>query len=514
MRAGDTDQPQVTGPAVAGIPYHYVALGLVGFGVIINTIDSSVVNIALPTLAAEFDTSVSSVIWVSLVFILVSVGLALTMGRLGDLYGRRRLYVAGFALFTVSTSIAAVSNSLEMLLAARIVQGVASSMVVANAVAIVTSSFPASRRGQALGMLLGAVGTGLAMGPVFGGVMIEALDWRAIFWTRIPLGAIEAVLVWKFLRDPPAEQRPKGLDLTGSVLLFGLLFSLILGINRGDSWGWTSPAVLALFLISAVSLVIFLGVERRSPSPVLALDLFRRWGFSAAITSAVLQFAGMASVLVLLPFFLIEARGLSTMEAGMVMAAMPLTMLVVGPIAGTLSDRVGPRPLTTTALVIAATGLLWLSTIRADTSLAQIVVQLILIGIGTGMFSSPNTSAVMGSVTPDRLGTASASTTTARQIGQSIGIAIATAIFSAQAAAFALARSPLGLDDLAIKPAALTSGLELALIVAASITALGILTSVSRGRLPAAEPSELAPCTVASPGMAQVETPPGPAADD
>ena len=163
------------------------------------------------------------------------------MGRLGDLYGRRRLYVAGFALFTVSTSIAAVSNSLEMLLAARIVQGVASSMVVANAVAIVTSSFPASRRGQALGMLLGAVGTGLAMGPVFGGVMIEALDWRAIFWTRIPLGAIEAVLVWKFLRDPPAEQRPKGLDLTGSMLLFGIALQPHPGHQPGRFVGLDQP---------------------------------------------------------------------------------------------------------------------------------------------------------------------------------------------------------------------------------------------------------------------------------
>ena len=211
--------PQLHGPAILGVPYRWMALGLVCLGIFLGTLDTSIINIAMPGLAAEFDAATDQVIWVTLIFILVSTGLGLVMGRLGDLYGRKLLYIVGFVLFTGAAALSAIAGSLPELLGARTVQAIAASMVIANGAAIVTASFPEHQRGQALGIMIATVGAGVATGPVLGGVLIDVLDWRAIFWTRVPLGIIGAVLVAAILRDAPAEQRPKGLDLSGSLSL-------------------------------------------------------------------------------------------------------------------------------------------------------------------------------------------------------------------------------------------------------------------------------------------------------
>ena len=503
-----SDASLVTGPSVAGIPYRYLALATVSFGVFLSTMDNSIVNVALPTLAAEFNSTVDNVLWISLTFILVSVGLGLSMGRLGDLYGRKRLYVAGFALFTVATAFASVAQSLEMLLAARVVQGVGGSMLASNGSAIITASFPASQRGKALGIMGGTVGAGLAAGPVLGGVLVDVLDWRALFYTRIPLGLIGSLLVWRLLRDSPAEQRPRGLDLPGSVLLFGMLFALVLAVNRGDNWGWNSPIIIALFAGGTIMVATFILQERRAASPVVDLALFKSRGFSAAILTSTLQFVGMAGLFILLPFYLIQARGFSQLETGGIMAAMPLTMFVVAPLSGILADRIGPRFLTTLAMALVAGGLLLMSTVQLDTSVLSIIGRLIAIGIGTAIFQSPNTSAVMGSVLPQRLGTAAASATTSRTMGQAIGVAVAGALFAAQSGAFSRSRAGLGLDEATLSAEALVSGLELAFLVGAAITALGIFTAWMRGSAPPVVVGAAGPGTTAA--RSQPSSPPVP----
>ncbi len=492
MKGGAPAATLVTGPDLAGIPYRYVALGLVCLGIFLGTIDTSVVNIALPTLADEFDTSTDRVLWVVLAFILVSTGLSLTLGRIGDVYGRKRIYVGGFALFTAASGLAAISGSLPELLGARVVQGIGASMLFANGAAIITATFPAQQRGQALGIMVATVGAGVATGPILGGVLVDVLDWRAIFWTRLPFGVIGSFLVWRYLIDTAPEKRPQGLDLPGAFVLFGMLFSLVLAVNRGDAWGWSSGTIIALFVVGAALVALFIWLERRTPSPVVALDLFRIRAFSGAIISAVLQFIGLATVIVLMPFFLVEARGFSTLEAGAIMAAFPLAILVVSPIAGWLADRMDPRYLTTIGLMTVTGALLFMATISVGTPVAGIVARLIVMGVGSAVFSSPNTLSIMGSVPTERLGTASASQTTARTMGQAIGIAVAGALFTAQAASYALARSDLGLDDPLVRPEALRSGMQLAMVVAAGISAAGILTSWTRGRAPTAAGPALA----------------------
>lgn len=481
-RARARAQPYLSAPPVAGIPYPLVALGLAALGQVLASIDMSALVIAMPTLADEFDVGANTILWAPLTFTLVTTASGLGMGRLGDLYGRKRMYVIGLTLFGCSAVVSALAGSAAELVFGRVVQGFGAAMVVGNSVAIVAAFFPAERRGLAIGVMSATTGAGMAAGPIFGGLMIQELDWRAIFWTRIPLGLLLAGLVWRLLVDIPPERRPRGIDLAGSLLLFALLFTLVLALNRGEAWGWFSVSVLTLFGVSLATLPLFLRHQRRAPSPVLALDLFRNAGFSAGTAAILLQFIGFAAVVFLLPFMLIDARGFSTLEAGGISAALPLSLLVLSPVSGLLSDRVSPRLVMGAGLVIMAGGMFFLSTMTATTPVAGIVVRLIVVGAGTALFQSPNIAMIMAAAPADRLGTASGAAVTFRQIGQSFGIALAGALFTARAIDFAGERSAAGLDDSAVRPEAFASGFELAMLVGASIVLSGVVVAWLAGR--------------------------------
>ena len=475
------DQPLVTGPRIAGFEYRWAVLAVIALNVYLSTVDVSIVNIALPTLADEFGVTTDAVVWVPLAFILVGTGLSMPMGRFGDLYGRRRLFLWGSVLVGLGVLGSGLANSLGMLIAMRTLQGIGSSMVLANSNAIVTAAFPASQRAQALGIIGGVVGGGLASGPVLGGVLVEVLDWRAIFLVRVPLAALLVVAVWRVVRETPRDESTHGVDVAGSLALFAMLASLTVAVNRGDSWGWGSAAILGLFAAGAVLLPIFLWIERRVSNPVVALDLFRVPSYGSSILTAILFFWGFAATTVLVPFYLIDARGFSTLEAGAIFAAQPLALLVFAPFTGRLADRFGARRFVPFGLGVAALGLLLMATVDADTPVPAVLARLALLGFGLALFQSPNNSLIMGSVPVGRLGTASASIVTARRIGQSIGIAISGAIFTAQAAAYAEARSPLGLDDLEVRADALVHGLDVALVVAAVISGIAVLVAIVWG---------------------------------
>lgn len=467
------DRPLVSGPSLGPIPYYWVAAIVVCVGTFLGVVDNSITNIALPTLSTEFGRPADDVVWVALSFIVVSTGLSMTMGRVGDIYGRKMLYVVGFVVLTFATGLSAISGSLEELIGTRVLQAVGSAMTMANGAAIITAAFPPSKRGTGLGLMVSTVGAGAMAGPALGGILLDLIDWRAIFWTRVPFGVVGTFLAWRLLVDGSPENRPKGLDIPGALLLFGMLGCLTFGINRGGTFGWTSPFMVTTFALSAIFLVGFIVVERRAFSPVVDLNLFKGRGFSFGISAAILQFMGMSASLYLTPWLWQFGRGYSPIEIAAVMLPMPMMMMLWSPISGRLSDRLGSRPLTTAGMVMVCGALFLLSRTTADTSPVDFGLRMMLLGIGTSTFSSPNTAVIMSAVPPERLGTASAAQTTARTIGNAIGAAIWIAIFVSVAGA---------VGESVESPGAIIDGFRTALLVAAICTAPAILFSMVGGQ--------------------------------
>ena len=469
--------PLVSGPDIYGVPYRFVALGLVCLSVLLVMTDVTATTIALPTLAETFDRDENTILWAVLLNPMIVVTASMALGRFGDLYGRKRFFAMGFVLYSVGSIFVASSGSFAELMVARFVQSTGTTLVMANIAAIVAASFSPTSRALPFGIMSAMIGLGWASGPLYGGLMIEVLDWRAIYWARIPLGVAGALMVWRWMRDTPHDQRPSGVDIPGAMTMSGSLFAFVLGVNRGGAWGWDNPAIVGLFVASAVLAFVFVQIERRAASPVVALDLFRRPSYSGGALAAVLLYYGVTGALVLVPFYLVEAKGLSTLEAGAVLAALPFMMAITAPFAGWLSDKVAPRHLIVLGMVSGALGMGLVATMTVETGIAGIVIRLAIAGVGRGLFDSPNMAVLIGSVSPDRFGTASATANTSRAIGTSIGIAASGALFAAQSGAFARARSPLGLDDVAVRPEALLSGLELAMVVGAGLAAVGAIVA-------------------------------------
>jgi MFS family permease len=290
-------------PGFSTLPQRWRTLIAVGFGTFMATMDFSIINVALPTFSREFERSPDAVVWATLGGSLVVTGLTLTAGRAGDLYGRKRVYLIGWGIFTVACAGASFAQSLEQLIALRLLQSVGVSLAIANSNAIVTDAFPDHERGRALGVVTSVVGAGLMAGPIAGGLVLQWLDWRAIFYLRVPVGLLAILMgiyqVRERTTERPSERR---MDIPGALLLFVGLSALLTAVNRGQSWGWMSPAILGLGTAGLVGFALFLWQESRTVSPILSLALFRMRSYGLSIASLIVSFVGQASVIFLMPF--------------------------------------------------------------------------------------------------------------------------------------------------------------------------------------------------------------------
>jgi EmrB/QacA subfamily drug resistance transporter len=486
--------------------YKWRALLAVSFGTYMATMDFSIINVALPTLSDEFDRPPDVVIWAALTAALVSTGLTLTAGRAGDLFGRKRIYLGGWIVFGVGLVFASMAPNIEVLIACRAIQAVGVSMAVGTGNAIITEAFPDHERGKALGIVGSVVGAGLMTGPIVGGALLGFGDWRALFYLRIPIVFIAFALAVTQIREPQHADRPAGkLDVPGAVTLFAFLATALLAINRGQAWGWGSPQILGLLAVSVASFAGFIRIETTSRSPVLSLGLFKQRTFSIAVGALVLSFLGQSATLFLMPFYLVEVRGYSTVQTGLILATVPSMMLLLSAYSGQVSDRYGWRHQTTVGIAVVAAGLLSLATLEADTPAVLIMARLAVIGIGSAIFMSPNSSDVMGSVPRSMLGTASASLATGRTVGTSVGLAITGAVLVYVAADAA------GLDVVAntrdLPPSALLDGIRASFLVAAALSFLGVVASSMRPPTVRASygPPLTAPAAAAPPGAGAPE---------
>jgi len=465
------------------IPYKWLALITVSIGTYMGTLDASIVNISLPRLTKVFNTDASTVLWVSIIYMLISVSLMFAFGKVGDAVGRKRMYTIGFAVFTVGLVFCSVSQTITQLLLARALQAVGSAGVVSISTAIVTAAFPSQERGKALGIIGAVVSAGLLSGPVLGGFLVDLPDWQAIFYVRVPVSVIGlAMAVW-LLREQKSGEARLQFDWMGALTLSGGLACLLLFFNIGGKSGFDSAVALLLGAGTVLLIASFIVSERRARQPILDLNLFRNRLFAASNITLVIMFVTVTANTFLTPFYFIDGLDYAAAKTGLLYAAISTTALIIGPFSGWLSDKVGYRWLCSAGMAMLSVGLLLLSRLTIDSTIMDILPRLIVLGVGVGLFSSPNNSSIMGSVPRDKLSTGSAMIATMRQIGISSGTAIAGAAFTSRQVSHLASLSTQSPVPDAVEKLALVASYQDALLIAAIVCAVGIFASMIRGQV-------------------------------
>jgi EmrB/QacA subfamily drug resistance transporter len=403
----------------------------VGLGIFLATLDSSIVNIALPVLERDFHTHFSLVEWVVLAYLMTVTCLMLSIGRLADMVGKKPLYVTGLIIFTAGSVLCGLCPTITLLIACRVIQGLGAALLMALSAAIITEAFPARQRGRALGVTGLAVSLGIITGPTLGGLLLGSLSWHWIFFVNLPLGILATVMAVRQIPNTPGPGA-QHFDLPGAACLCLCLMCLTLGLTWGQHSGFLRGPVLTLLGGTAVTLGLFVGIESKTAQPMVDLSLFRHVLFRVNLITGFLAFVCSAGLFIMIPFYLQNVRGYSPQKAGLLMAIVPLSVGLVAPKAGALSDRFGTRPLTALGLALQLTGYIGVYTLGLQTSVIGYVLRFIPIGIGIGCFQSPNNSAIMGAVPRERLGVASGLLSITRTLGQVVGIAVLGAVWAAR----------------------------------------------------------------------------------
>ena len=414
----------------------WVILSVISIGTLMSTLDGGMVGVSFPALTDAFDTDTSTVLWVSVAFWITSFGLLPSLGWLGDVHGRRRMFTLGSLVFAVAILAAAAATTVWMLIGARIIQGVGAAMVLSNLNAVIAATFPPEERGKALGVSGAVVGVGLSAGPLAGGFLLDVLDWRALFYARAPLGLLGALLAWRFLPRDRIEGGRFRIDLIGSVTLFGTLGAFLLIVNQGGRLGFGSPTVLGLALVAMVLAPVLAWSERRSARPILQVSLLRSRHYTFALLVQISHYLAHGGIILVAPFFFVDSLGFSPAKMGVFIAVFFVGRTVLAPAAGWLSDSFGPRPFLVAGNLVFAIALFWISREWAGASESSILAGLLLAGVGSALFEPVVTSVIMGSVPHDRLGTASASVAMGRHIAFAAGVALAGAIFATRERAY------------------------------------------------------------------------------
>ncbi|MCB2186000.1 MAG: MFS transporter [Deltaproteobacteria bacterium] len=480
-----------TSPApAASLRHAWLALTGVGSGVLMATLDASIVNIALPSLEESLHTDFATVQWVILSYTLVLTSFMLVMARLGDMRGKKIVYQSGMALFVIGSALCGLSPAVGWLIAARAFQGLGAVLMQSQGPAIVTALFPSEHRGKALGVMGSIVSVGLAMGPPLGGILIAWVGWRAIFLVNVPLGLLGSVLVWRFVPTLPPLQTNQEFDLAGAVILLVTLTAYSLGLTAGQTRGFTDVAVLALLAMTLVGGWGFIKRERTCHQPMVDLTLFRRPDLSLSLCMSFIVFT-LLGTFVLLPFFCERVLGFSPRQTGVIMMVLPLSMGLISPVAGFLADRRGATGIRLAGLATTALACVLASTLHVGSSAWEVAWKMAPLGLGMGMFQSPNNSTIMGTAPPHRLGVVSGLLSLARTLGNTSGVPLLTSVFAALV--WRAAAVPPTPEVTEAPAAALAAGFSGSLLVAAGLGSVAFCLALWAWRLEQRSAAESAP---------------------
>ena len=422
-------------PAITEENRKWWTLGAMCFALFMVMLDNTVVNIALPAIRAQFHASISNLSWTVNAYTLVFGVLLVTGGRLGDVFGRKRMFLAGVVVFTLGSIGAGLSQSIDQLIVFRGVQGMGAAFLMPGSLSIITNAFQGPERGRALGLWAGISGLALGMGPVVGGLLVEKAGWEWIFFLNVPVALIAipvTIYAVQESRDPAAVRR---VDFAGILTLTVGLGALVLALVQSNDYGWTSPRILTEFAIAAVGLTAFGLLQWRQSDPMLDLSFFRNRTFNAGNATAFLVTFSMFATFFFLTIYMQTILGLSALETGVRFLPMTILIIVTAPIAGRLSDKYGSRWLLTGGMTMVSLSLFLESRITDSSGYLTLLPAFIVGGIGMGMTMSPMTAAVMGSVDRTKAGAASGVLSMVRMIGGVFGVAALTAVFSHLSAA-------------------------------------------------------------------------------
>ncbi len=473
--------------------YKWRALGVVGVGSLMGAIDSNVLLIAFPAIARDLGANLVEMVWVLMIYILMGTALVLSLGRVADLKGRKRLYNAGFVVFIVGSALSGLAQTGVELVLFRGLQGVGGAMLLANSFAILSDAFPPNERGRAFGINSVVWGTGSVFGILVGGLILSITSWRWIFWINVPIGIAATLLAFAYLRESVTPDPRETFDFPAALLFTGGLASGLLGVTEGILDGWASATSIVPLLVAIPLFVVFAVWETRvSRDPILPFTLFRNWMFSASLTTSVLQGVAIFATNFLLMVYFQGILGVSVLTASYLLIPLSIGLGVVGPIGGRLSDRYGARVLSTVGLLLQALALLLLSSLTRSTPLSAVAAYEALMGVGGGLFFPANTAAIMGGVPRARFGVGSGVMMTLRNSSMALSFALALIALTSQlpggtgALLFGGAFTPATLAQIGLTSGELESiflaGMHVAFLVAAGVVLVAVLFSVLRGR--------------------------------
>jgi EmrB/QacA subfamily drug resistance transporter len=445
-----------------------------------STLDSSIVNIALPAIMADLRVALTVIEWVPMIYLLTVSSLLLTCGRLSDIRGRRLVYCGGFVIFSLGSLLCGMAGSATWLISARALQGLGAAMLMACSPALVVDAFPLAERGRALGMVGMVVATGLITGPALGGLILQHFSWRAIFYINIPIGIAVTLAALRILRSSKALGRPEPMDWPGALLLMVCFSSFIIGLSHLNEWGLVSAKMgvaLGLFVVSTAALA---RVETRSAHPLFDPSLLKVRLFVWPLAGALLLFISLFFITFLMPFYMVHPLAFSMQRVGATMMIPFVFVFFFAPVSGVLSDRLGSRLLCTLGMLLLTAALLLLSRLSAGATVVDMAWRLALAGIGIAVFISPNSAAALSAVPPRHRGIASGAVATARNLGMVVGVALAGLIFNSTFWRLT------GGQNLKVYNPALESvfmaSFQRAMLVGAVVAGLGMIVAYLRGR--------------------------------
>jgi EmrB/QacA subfamily drug resistance transporter len=413
---------------VKTIPYKWIALIVTTIGVLMSAIDSTIVILGLPSIMTGLHSDIVTMVWVVMGYILMSTVFLLTFGRIADILGRVRMYNLGFVVFTIGSVLCGLSQTALQLVIFRLIQGAGGAMLMVNSLAIITEAFPQQERGRAMGWNAVTWGVGGVAGPVLGGLILSVASWRWLFYINLPVGIAGTIAAYLFLQELAPRGRRERFDLLGAATFSLGLVALLLALTEGIYLGWLSAPILGLFALSVGSFVTFIYRERRISFPVLDLRLFRNRVYSFSVLAAMFQSLAVFAVNFLMTFYLQGIQGYGPLQAAFLLVPLPLVNSLIAPLGGRLTDRIGGKIPASLGLLIQAGALVWLALLRPHTPYPFVAGGLAVMGVGSGLFWSPNTSTTMSAAPRDRLGVASGTLTTLRNTGMVSSFAVALAV--------------------------------------------------------------------------------------